>query len=64
VDFSYIYTPEFVKDLELRFSVLNLLSEDPMPSQNTAGAQSRVGYYNGYGDPRSRVVQVGVTKKF
>lgn len=63
-DFTWIYTPDFVEDLELRMSVLNIFDENPMAAQNNPGSQSRVGYYNGYGDPRGRVLQVGLTKKF
>lgn len=67
-DFNYIYTPSFWTDLELRFSIINLTNEDPMPAQHTAAAgvvqDSRLGYYPAYGDARLRQFQIGLTKKF
>ena len=66
-DLNYSYTAPFWQDLTLRASILNLTDEDPMPAQNTnAGglAATRTGYYPGYGDPRGRSFEIGVTKKF
>lgn len=66
-DLSYIYTAPFWQDLQFRASILNVADEDPMPAQNTnAGGSSatRTGYYPGYGDPRGRQFEIGVTKKF
>lgn len=57
-DLNYIYSPTWMKGLELRASVLNIFDKDPSP------AQGRSGYYNGTGDPRGRIVQIGATKKF
>lgn len=66
-DLNYTYTAPFWEDLSFRASILNLTDEDPMPAQNTnAGglAATRTGYYPGYGDPRGRTFEIGVTKKF
>jgi hypothetical protein len=69
-DFTYIYAPSFVTDLELRVSILNIFDDDPMPAQNansggTSGTgQNRVGYLNGFGDPRGRQIEIGVSKRF
>jgi hypothetical protein len=67
-DLNYIYTSPFWKDLTLRASILNLTDEDPMPAQNTnaggAPSATRTGYYPGYGDPRGRQFEIGITKKF
>ena len=57
-DLTYIYTAPFWKDLELRFTVLNITDEDPSP------LQIRSGYYTGTADPRGRMFEVGITKKF
>lgn len=57
-DLTYIYTAPFWQDLELRATVLNIFDEDPSP------AQGRSGYYNATGNPRGRIIEVGVTKKF
>jgi hypothetical protein len=69
-DFTYVYTPSFVNDLEFRLSVINVLDKNPMPAANAnsggigASAQNRVGYLNGFGDPRLRQIEIGLTKKF
>jgi iron complex outermembrane receptor protein len=67
-DFNYIYTAPFWQDLEVRLSVLNIFDKDPMPAQHTNAAgvaqDSRTGYYPGYGNPRGRQIEIGVTKKF
>jgi iron complex outermembrane receptor protein len=66
-DFTYLYNSSIIPDLQLRLSVLNLTDEDPMAAQNTnAGGASatRTGYYPGYGNPRGRQIEIGVTKKF
>ena len=66
-DLNYTYTAPFWEDLSFRASILNFTNEDPMPAQNTnAGGLSatRTGYYPGYGDPRGRTFELGVTKKF
>ncbi len=57
-DFNYIWTAPFWEELELRFSVLNLTDEDPMPYQTGNG------YYSGVGDPRGRRFEFGATKRF
>jgi len=67
VDFNYIFEAPFDDGLQLRFSVLNLTDEDPMEAQHTnAGGPSdtRTGYYPGYGNPRGRTFELGVTKTF
>jgi iron complex outermembrane recepter protein len=69
-DFTYIWTPSFVEDFQLRVSVLNVTDEDPMPAQNAnsggigAGSSNRSGYLNGFGNPRGRQFSIGLTKKF
>jgi iron complex outermembrane recepter protein len=69
-DFTYVYTPSFIDDLEFRLSVMNVLNKNPMPAANAnsggigASAQNRVGYLNGFGDPRLRQIEIGITKKF
>lgn len=69
-DFTYIWTPSFVEDFQLRFSVLNVTDEDPMPAQNAnsggigAGSSNRSGYLNGFGNPRGRQFSIGLTKSF
>ena len=57
-DLTYIYTAPFLQDLELRASVINVTDEDPTFLQ-VAG-----GYYNGSADPRGRILEIGLTKKF
>ncbi len=57
-DLNYIYTAPFWKDLELRATVLNIFDKDPSP------AQGRSGYYTATGNPRGRIFEIGVTKKF
>jgi outer membrane receptor protein involved in Fe transport len=57
-DLNYIYTPTWMKGLELRASVLNLADKDP------SAAQGRSGYYTATGNPRGRIIQIGATKKF
>jgi len=57
-DATYIYTAPFWQDLELRASVINIFDKNPTP------LQVRSGYYNGTADPRGRMIEVGVTKKF
>lgn len=67
LDFNYIFEAPFDDGLQLRFSVLNLTDEDPMEAQHTnAGGPSdtRTGYYPGYGNPRGRTFELGVTKSF
>ncbi len=67
-DLVYIYDAPWSNDLQFRASVLNLTDEDPMAAQHTnAGglaSASRTGYYPGYGNPRGRQFELGVTKKF
>jgi hypothetical protein len=47
-----------------------VLDKNPMPAANAnsggigASAQNRVGYLNGFGDPRLRQIEIGITKKF
>jgi outer membrane receptor protein involved in Fe transport len=57
-DVNYVYTAPFWEELELRATVLNIFDKDPTP------AQGRSGYYNATGNPRGRILEVGVTKKF
>lgn len=57
-DLNYIYTAPFWQDLEIRATVLNIFDKDPSP------AQGRSGYYPATGNPRGRIIEVGVTKKF
>jgi outer membrane receptor protein involved in Fe transport len=57
-DLNYIYTAPFWQDLELRATVLNIFDKDP------TAAQGRSGYYNATGNPRGRIIEIGVTKKF
>jgi hypothetical protein len=57
-DLTYVYTAPFWQDLELRATILNIFDKDPSP------AQGRSGYYNATGNPRGRIIEVGVTKKF
>ncbi len=57
-DLNYIYTAQFMKGLELRASVLNIADKDP------SEAQGRSGYYTATGNPRGRIFELGVTKKF
>lgn len=57
-DLNYIYTAPFWEELELRATVLNIFDEDPSP------AQGRSGYYAATGNPRGRIIEVGLTKKF
>lgn len=57
-DLNYIYTAPFWQDLELRATILNITDEDPSP------AQGRSGYYTATGNPRGRIFELGVTKKF
>lgn len=67
LDFSWIYTPTWMNDLQLRLTVLNITDENPMPAQNTnagGAAATRTGYYPGYGNPRGRQLELGLTKKF
>jgi iron complex outermembrane recepter protein len=70
LDFTYIWTPSFVDDLQVRVSILNLTNEDPMAGQNGnaggigAGAPNRTGYLAGFGNPRGRQIGIGLTKKF
>lgn len=57
-DLNYIYTAPFWKDLEIRATVLNIFDKDPSP------AQGRSGYYTATGNPRGRIFEIGVMKKF
>jgi outer membrane receptor protein involved in Fe transport len=57
-DATYIYTAPFWQDLEFRASVINLTDEEPGPLQVASG------YYNGSADPRGRIFELGLTKKF
>ncbi len=57
-DVNYIYTAPFWQDLEFRATVLNIFDKAP------SAAQGRSGYYNATGNPRGRIIEVGVTKKF
>jgi outer membrane receptor protein involved in Fe transport len=57
-DLTYIYTAPFMQGLDLRASILNLTDEDPQP------AQGRTGYYGATGNPRGRIIELGLTKKF
>lgn len=57
-DLNYIYKAPFWQDLELRATILNIFNKDP------SAAQSRSGYYNATGNPRGRIFEIGVTKKF
>jgi iron complex outermembrane recepter protein len=57
-DLNYIYTAPFWKDLELRATILNITDKNPMPAQGNSG------YYNGIGNPRGRIFEIGATKKF
>jgi iron complex outermembrane recepter protein len=57
-DLNYIYTAPFWEELELRATILNLTDEDPSP------AQGRSGYYAATGNPRGRIFEIGLTKKF
>ena len=57
-DLNYIYTAPFMDDLELRATVLNIFDKDP------SAAQGRSGYYTATGNPRGRIFEVGLTKKF
>jgi outer membrane receptor for ferrienterochelin and colicin len=57
-DLNYIYTAPFWKDLELRATILNIFDKDP------SAAQGRSGYYTATGNPRGRIIEIGVTKKF
>lgn len=66
-DFTYVYNSTIIPDLQARLSILNITDEDPMAAQNTnAGGSSatRTGYYPGYGNPRGRQIEIGVSKKF
>jgi hypothetical protein len=69
-DFTYVYSPTWMQDLEMRLSIINVLDKNPMPAANAnsggigASAQNRVGYLNGFGDPRMRQIEIGLTKKF
>ena len=57
-DLNYIYTAPFWQDLELRATILNIFDKAP------SAAQGRLGYYGATGNPRGRIFEVGVTKKF
>ena len=57
-DLNYVYTAPFWQDLELRATILNITDEAP------SAAQGRSGYYTATGNPRGRIFEVGVTKKF
>lgn len=57
-DLNYIYTAPFIDDLELRATVLNIFDKEP------SAAQGRSGYYTATGNPRGRIFEVGLTKKF
>jgi hypothetical protein len=57
-DATYIWTAPFWEELELRASMLNIFDTRPAP------LQIRAGYYNGTADPRGRILELGVTKKF
>ncbi|MDP3738517.1 MAG: TonB-dependent receptor plug domain-containing protein [Hyphomonadaceae bacterium] len=57
-DLTYIYTAPFFEELELRASIINLTDEDPTFLQVASG------YYNGSADPRGRILEIGLTKKF
>lgn len=68
-DFNYVYTAPYWQDLQFRLSVLNLTDEDPMPAQHTnafvlGASANRGGYYPGYGNPRGRQIEIGITKTF
>jgi iron complex outermembrane receptor protein len=67
-DFTYVWSAPFWQDLSLRASILNLTDRNPMAAQNTnaggAASATRTGYYPGYGDPRGRQIEIGLTKKF
>ncbi len=57
-DLNYVYTAPFWEELELRATVLNLFDKDPSQAQGASG------YYNATGNPRGRIIEIGVTKKF
>jgi iron complex outermembrane recepter protein len=57
-DLNYIYTAPFWEELELRATILNITDENPMAAQGNSG------YYNGIGNPRGRIFEIGATKKF
>jgi iron complex outermembrane receptor protein len=57
-DLNYVYTPTWMKGLELRATVLNIFDKDP------SAAQARNGYYTATGNPRGRIIEIGATKKF
>jgi iron complex outermembrane recepter protein len=57
-DLNYIYTAPFWEELEVRATILNIFNKDPTP------AQARNGYYTATGNPRGRIFEIGVTKKF
>jgi outer membrane receptor protein involved in Fe transport len=57
-DLNYVYTAPFWKELELRATVLNLFDKDPTQ------AAGRTGYYTATGNPRGRIIELGVSKKF
>jgi outer membrane receptor protein involved in Fe transport len=66
-DFNYVYNSSIIPDFQARLSILNITDEDPMAAQNTnAGGSSatRTGYYPGYGNPRGRQIEIGVSKRF
>ncbi len=57
-NFSYIYRPtySFLAGTELRASVVNVTDEDPVYDQTRRGFST--------GDPRGRILELEVTKKF
>jgi hypothetical protein len=57
-DVNYVYTAPFWQDLEFRATVLNIFDKDPTQ------AAGRSGYYGATGNPRGRIIEIGVTKKF
>jgi outer membrane receptor protein involved in Fe transport len=56
-DLNYIYRPEWMEGLELGASVENIFDEDPIASQT-----NNRGYVSG--NPRGRIFQLEVTKRF
>jgi outer membrane receptor protein involved in Fe transport len=63
-DFTYIYKPTFMKGLQLRASVLNLLDRDPVGAQYGNGGTATTSYIPQLGNPRGRRIELAVTKKF
>ena len=57
-DLYYIYTAPCMDDLVLRATVLNIFDKEP------SAHQGRSGYYTATGNPRGRIFEVGLTKKF